>query len=152
MIWWLLLVWFNQSRCWPQTGLVGNSWTYGHHALIFMLSRWRGWWLWWWRNDAGPQLEGDIIWEKRRNGKLGRLRKQEGLLLDDTTFQTALLETNNPTTKYKLSSVHKITETEEKSLIETFIFDWNRCQVSLVGGQKQVSRVEQSPPSTCIYN
>ena len=64
-----------------------------------------------------------IIGEKRRNGKLGRLRKQEGLFLDDTTFQTALLETNNPTTKYKLSSVHKITETEEKSLIETFIFD-----------------------------
>ena len=76
-------------------------------------------------NDAEQHREGDIIiiGEKRRNGKLGRLRKQEGLLLDDTTFQTALLETNNPTTKYKLSSVHKITETEEKSLIETFIFD-----------------------------
>ena len=50
---------------------------------------------------------------------MGRLRKQEGLLLDDTTFQTALLETNNPTTKYKLSSVHEKMETEEKSLIET---------------------------------
>ena len=76
-------------------------------------------------NDAEQHREGDIIiiGEKRRNGKLGRLRKQEGLFLDDTTFQTALLETNNPTTKYKLSSVHKITETEEKSLIETFIFD-----------------------------
>ena len=76
-------------------------------------------------NGAEQHREGDIIiiGEKRRNGKLGRLRKQEGLLLDDTTFQTALLETNNPTTKYKLSSVHKITETEEKSLIETFIFD-----------------------------
>ena len=77
-------------------------------------------------NGAEQHIEGDIIiiGEKRRNGKLGRLRKQEGLLLlDDTTFQTALLETNNPTTKYKLSSVHKITETEEKSLIETFIFD-----------------------------
>ena len=53
MIWWLLLVRFNQSRCWPQTGLVGNSWTYGHHALIFMLCRWRGWWRWLWNLRGG---------------------------------------------------------------------------------------------------
>ena len=80
------------------------------------------------------KLEGDIIWEKRRNGKLGRLRKQEGLLLNDTTFQTALLETNNPTTKYKLLS---LIETDAKS------FWWEE--------KARFHRVEQSPPSTCIY-
>ena len=45
-------------------------------------------------NDAEQHREGDIIiGEKRRNGKLGRLRKQEGLLLDDTTFQHSWKQT-----------------------------------------------------------
>ena len=88
-------------------------------------------------NGAEQHREGDIIiiGEKRRNGKLRRLRKQEGLLLlDDTTFQTALLETNNPTTKYKLLS---LIETDAKS------FWWEE--------KARFHRVEQSPPSTCIY-
>ena len=60
------------------------------------------------------KIEGDIVGEKRRNRK----SHKAGLPLNETTFQTALLEINKPTRKYKLSSVDKITETEEEEIFD----------------------------------
>ena len=57
------------------------------------------------KNDAEPQKEGENnIGEKIRNRK----SKKAGALLNEITPQTAVLETNKPTKKYKLSSIEKI--------------------------------------------